>query len=248
MPLLPSRRAAGRPDVIAFDSNETLLDLAALDPAFAAAFGAAPGLAALGAAAPGTAARRTWFKQVLELFLTATITGQYRPFDQLAEAALDMTAQQLGLDAVPRRARARITAELQTLPLHADVKPALERLAAAGVRVAVLTNSTEKAVRAQMAANGVADRFERLLSADAVKRYKPAAEAYAYGARTLGVRPERMLLVAAHGWDCAGAMAAGCRAAFVGRPGQALDAGGPRPELEVNTLYALADAVLGAPA
>ena len=240
MPLLSFSRAAERPGVVLFDSNETLLDLAALDPAFAAAYGAA----ATGTAA-GTAARRAWFKQVLELFLTATVTGEYRPFDQLAEAALDMTAQQLGLAAVPKAARARILAELQTLPLHADVKPALERLGAAGVRVAVLTNSTEKAVRAQMTANGVAGRFERLLSADAVERYKPAREAYGYAARTLGVKPGRVLLVAAHGWDCAGALAAGCRAAFVRRPGQALDASGAEPELAVNTLYALAEAVVG---
>ncbi len=235
-----------RPAVLAFDSNETLLDLAALDPAFREAFGAAPGLAALGAAAPGTAARRTWFKQVLELFLTATITDHYRPFDQLAGVALDMTAQQLGLGEVPAAGRARIMAELLALPLHADVKPALARLRAAGVRVAVLTNSTEKSVRAQMAANGVADEFERILSADAVERYKPAREAYAYAARELGVKPKEVLLVAAHGWDCAGALAAGCRAAFVRRPGQALDPKGPRPELDVNTLYALADSVLGA--
>lgn len=233
-----------RPAVIAFDSNETLLDLAALDPAFREAFAGAPGLAALGAASPGTAARRAWFKQVLELFLTATVTDQYRPFDQLADVALDMTAQQLGLDAVSAAGRARVKRELTTLPLHADVKPALERLHAAGVRVAVLTNSTEKAVRAQMTANGVADRFERLLSADAVERYKPAAEPYEYGARKLGVKPKQMMLVAAHGWDCAGALAAGCRAAFVRRPGQALDPKGPRPEIVVNTMYALADAVL----
>jgi 2-haloacid dehalogenase len=236
MPLLPFPRAAERPEVVLFDSNETLLDLAALDPAFAAAFGAA---------ATGAAARRAWFKQVLELFLTATVTGRYRPFDQLAEAALDMTAQQLGVAEVPKAARGRIAAELQTLPLHADVKPALERLRGAGVRVAVLTNSTAKAVRAQMRANDVADRFERLLSADAVERYKPAREAYAYAARELGVRPGGVMLVAAHGWDCAGALAAGCRAAFVRRPGQALDASGAEPELDVNTLYALADAVAG---
>ncbi len=232
MPLLAPRR----PDIVVFDSNETLLDLAALDPAFREAFA--------GVGADGTAARRAWFKQVLELFLTATVTGAYRPFDQLAAAALDMTAEQLGLAAVPAAGRARITAELMTLPLHADVKPALERLRAAEVRVAVLTNSTERAVRAQMEANGVADRFERLLSADAVERYKPDAKAYEYAARKLGVKPKRVLLVAAHGWDCAGALAAGCRAAFVRRPGQALDRTALRPELEVNTLYALADAVV----
>ncbi len=221
-----------RPTAIVFDSNETLLDLAALDPAFREAFG-------------DPSARRTWFKQVQELFMTSIATGVYRPFDELVDVALDMTAQQLGLAAVPEAGRARILAELPALPLHADVRPALDRLREGGVRVAVLTNSTPKAVRAQMTANDVADAFERLLSVDAVERYKPAREAYAYASRELDVAPGEILLVAAHGWDCAGAMAAGCRAAFVRRPGQALDPKGPRPELDVKTLFALVDAVLG---
>ena len=221
-----------RPAAILFDSNETLLDLAALDPAFREAFG-------------DVAARRTWFKQVQELFMTAIATERYRPFDQLAELALDMTAQQLGMAEVPEAGRKRILSELPTLPLHADVRPALDRLRGAGVRVAVLTNSTPKAIRAQMTANGIADDFERLLSVDAVERYKPAREAYAYASRELGVEPGELLLVAAHSWDCAGAMAAGCRAAFVRRPGQALDPKGPQPELDVKTLFALVDAVLG---
>jgi 2-haloacid dehalogenase len=44
-----------RTRVIVFDSNETLLDLSALDPHFARAFGDA-------------SARDVWFKQVLQLF------------------------------------------------------------------------------------------------------------------------------------------------------------------------------------
>ena len=46
--------------VIVFDLNETLLDMAALDPAFARIF----------PVADGSAMRNTWFSQVVELFLT----------------------------------------------------------------------------------------------------------------------------------------------------------------------------------
>ena len=221
-----------RPAVVLFDSNETLLDLAALDPAFRAVFGT-------------ESARRIWFQHVLTLFLTATITSAYRPFDQLVDSALEMAAQQLGRDEIPKSARERIRHELQQMPLHADVKPTLDRLRGAGLRVATLTNSTEQAVRTQMETNDAVDLFERLLSADAIERYKPAREAYAYAARELGVAPGEILLVAAHGWDCAGALNAGCRAAFLRRPGQALDPKGPQPELDVRTLFALADALVG---
>ena len=63
----------------------------------------------------------------------------------------------------------------------------------------------------------LSDVFEKILSVDEVKRYEPARENYE-GARELSVATDDILLVAAHAWDLAGAMAAGCRAAFVERP------------------------------
>lgn len=38
-------------------------------------------------------------------------------------------------------------------------------------------------------------------------------------------------LVAAHGWDVSGALAAGCEAAFVARPGMVPSPLGPRPDV-----------------
>jgi 2-haloacid dehalogenase len=216
--------------VIVFDSNETLLDLAALDPLFARAFGDA-------------AARKTWFEQVLQLFLTATVIGDYRPFDALADAALDMVA-------VRRRARlsdddrAAIRAALLELPPHPDVRPALERLRAANLRLAVLTNSTEKSAKSQMTRAGLDGYFDAVLSADTVERYKPAREAYAHAATQLGVELGEIRLVAAHGWDVAGAQAAGCRAAFVARPDKALNPKGARPEIVGDTLVEVAEQIV----
>ena len=66
-------------DVLLFDLNETLLDLGALDPIFARIFGDA-------------AVRKTWFAQVRQLFMTATIIDHYRSFDLLVEDALTMVA------------------------------------------------------------------------------------------------------------------------------------------------------------
>jgi hypothetical protein len=50
--------------VCVFDVNETLLDLAALDPHFERAFGDAD-------------VRRAWFLQLLQSALVATVTGAY---------------------------------------------------------------------------------------------------------------------------------------------------------------------------
>lgn len=227
-----------RVKVVVFDANETLLDLAGLDPAFRRVFGDAR----------GGAVRARWFRQLVELFLTATVIDAYRPFPELADAALDMAAQLDGTAAGGREIadaeRAAVRAAMLALPPHPDAPPALARLREAGVRLAVLTNSTATSAAAQMPHAGLDRYFERIVSADDVRRYKPAREAYAHAARTLDVGLDELRLVAAHGWDVAGALAAGCRAAFVARAGKALDPGGPAPEVVAPDLMRVAEQIL----
>jgi 2-haloacid dehalogenase len=52
-----------------------------------------------------------------------------------------------------------------------------------------------------------------------------------------------MMLVAAHGWDVAGAKWAGLQTAFVERPGQQLFPLGPAPDMHVADLSALVKAL-----
>ena len=216
--------------VVVFDSNETLLDLAALDPAFVAAFGDAE-------------ARGEWFRQMLELFLTATIVDRYRPFNQLADEAVSMVAEWRGAT-ITSDARAGIMTAMLAARAHADVVPALERLVAAGIRIAVLTNSTASAVQAQAKHAGIDGYFERLLSIDTVQCYKPGRGAYEFAARELGVRIDEIRLVATHAWDIAGASAAGCRTAFVTRRGKAPARSSAPPDIVGATMGEVAEAII----
>ncbi|NIQ54638.1 MAG: HAD-IA family hydrolase, partial [Gemmatimonadetes bacterium] len=86
-----------------------------------------------------------------------------------------------------------------------DVPAGLDRLRAAGFRLATLTNGSTDAVADQLAAAGIADRFERSISVDEIGRFKPAPEVYLHAAAVLDVDVDRALLVAAHDWDVVGA-------------------------------------------
>jgi 2-haloacid dehalogenase len=195
--------------VLVFDVNETLLDLAALDPLFERAFGDA-------------GVRRAWFNQMIQSALVATVTGAYRTFAEVGAAALAMTAEQAGVK-LRDEDRAAVAGRLRELPAHPEVPGALERLRQAGYRLAALTNSTEQVATAQLEFAGIIGLFEQVLSADAVRRLKPAPEPYRYAAQRMGVAVGGVRLIAAHAWDVAGAIRAGCAAAFVARPGKVLD-------------------------
>ena len=213
-----------------FDVNETLLDLAAMDPHFERVFGDA-------------GARQAWFNQMIQSALVATVTGAYSQFGALAMAALEMTAEQAGVE-VREEDRDAIAGQMRRLPAHPEVPGALQRLRDAGLRLAALTNSTEQVARAQLEHAGLIEAFELVLSADTVRRLKPAPEPYRMAAERLGVAVGEVRLVAAHAWDVAGAVRAGCAAAFVARPGKVLDPLVERPDVVGADLVAVADGIL----
>lgn len=219
--------------VCCFDLNETLLDLSALDPLFARAFG------------EGKPVRLQWFAQLLQSAFLSTLLGPYADFTTLGDAALDMTAT--------RHKRSLTTAQkqdilggMQRLPPHPDVPDALRRLQKGGARLAALTNSPLPAAQAQVKHAGLETVFELVLSADQVNRLKPAPEPYQWAADSLGVPISETWLVAAHSWDTTGAHLAGCRTAFVRRPDQAQDPRAPQPDLEGSDLAAVAEKLLEA--
>lgn len=204
-------------ETLIFDVNETLLDLAALDPHFARAFGDA-------------SVRSVWFESMIQSAMLGIITDNYHDFGAVAKGALFSVADQRGV-ALSGADAGTILGQIRELPPHPDVAEALSLLKGAGVRLAALTNSALNVAEAQLQNAGLAGYFERILSADTVKRLKPAPEPYWHAAAELGVPLGELRLVAAHGWDVAGALRAGAKAAFVARPGKSLDPLSPEPDL-----------------
>jgi 2-haloacid dehalogenase len=213
-----------------FDVNETLLDLRALDPHFERVFGAA-------------GVRQAWFSQLLQSALVSTILNAYTDFGRIGAAALAMTAARRGVE-LSDQDRQDILGTMRRLPPHSDVRDALERLQSAGLRLAALTNSTAEVAEAQITNAGLRDYFEHVLSADSVHRLKPAPEPYRMAAERLGVDVGRIRLIAAHAWDVAGALHAGCAAAFVARPGMVLDPLFEAPDVVGADLVDVADKIL----
>ena len=73
---------------------------------------------------------------------------------------------------------------------------------------------------------------------------KPAPAPYRMAAESFGVSTPETCLIAAHAWDIAGALAAGCAAAFVARPGAVLSPLGPQPGIVGRNIAEVADALI----
>jgi 2-haloacid dehalogenase len=219
--------------VIAFDVNETLLDLGALDPLFADVFG-------------DPALRPQWFAQMLQLSFVGGLTGQYVDFTTAQHAALRMLAARTG-KVVSAAQADTIVGRMSALPPHPEVPAALDRLRASGGSTMVaLTNSVQTVAEAQLSFAGLRGLFDAVISADSVRRLKPAPEPYRAVAERFGVGLSSVRLVAAHAWDISGALAAGCRAALVARPGVVASPLGPQPDIVGPSLTEVVDRILAA--
>lgn len=217
-----------KPQLLAFDVNETLLSLDPIKDRMEEVFGAGPPVG-------------EWFARMLHGSLVANHVGQYRSFGEIGVEALLTVASKRGL-AMRGEDAQEIVAEMKRLPPHPDVYNAMERLFDAGFAMVALTNGSTEAANAQIENAGLHPFMRRVITVEEVRRFKPAPEPYHHAASVMGVDIGEMMLIAAHDWDCAGALAAGAQTAFVRRPGVVWSLPVEPPALVVGDIAEVADA------
>lgn len=218
--------------ILVFDVNETLLDITPLTPLFEEWFSEG-------------AAMRTWFSELILYSQALTLAGEYVDFGTLAASMLRMRAE-VSQVRLPTEAAERLKYQLTSLPAHSDVVPALIRMRDAGLRLVTLTNSGSEAQRQQLEHAEIGSLLDRQYSVETVRAFKPHPSTYAMVARAEGVDLGDLILVACHAWDTIGARLAGCRTAFITRPGNvepSFSVSG-RPDYVASSLLGFADALL----
>ena len=220
-----------RPKVLFFDVNETLLDLNVMKKSIGAALGDRPELMSL------------WFTTMLQYSLVTTVANQYQDFGIIGAAALIMVAHKNGITITDKQAKDAVAAIL-SLPAHPEVKEALLLLKKEGFKLVAFTNSSNKAVETQLKYAGIHDLFDDVLSIEDVGKFKPHVDTYNWAARKMGLKPNECMLIAAHGWDVAGANWAGWQTAFVSRPGQQLFPLANLPEINEENILSVAQKLI----
>lgn len=218
-----------RPKVLFFDVNDTLLDLAPLKNQVVEVFNGKEDLLSL------------WFTTMLQYSLVTTASGKYERFGHIGAAALQMVSANNNIDITENKAREIVVNGVRDLPAHPEVKNALTQLRESGYKLVSFTNGSNEGVKKQFKNAGLTDYFDERLSVEDVGKFKPFTETYDWAAKKMGVAPNEAMLIAAHGWDVAGALWAGWRAAFISRPGQQTFSLAPKTEISQPDLQKVAD-------
>ncbi|MDW5290488.1 haloacid dehalogenase type II [Formosa sp. PL04] len=220
-----------RPKVLFFDVNESLLDLDNMKESVGEALNGRTDLSTL------------WFTTMLHYSLVTTASRQYEDFGTIGAATLRMVAANNGIE-LSEHASKEALKPLTSLPPHPEVIEALTAIKAAGFIMVSLTNSSNKGVETQFENAGLTEFFDERLSIEDIGKYKPDADVYDWAARKMGVKPNECMMIAAHGWDIAGALWAGWRGAFISRPGKQLYPLAPLPEINEPDLLEISKTLI----
>jgi 2-haloacid dehalogenase len=215
-----------RPRGISFDVIETLFSLEPVGIALSAV-----GLDQFGL--------DRFFTRVLRDGFVLAATGTYRPFRDVADAALSSLAPSL----TPAE-RDQVLQAFGRLDAHPDARPALEHASRAGVPVAALTNGSAAVTTALLDRAGLRALVTRVISIDEVHQWKPAPAVYRHAAEAMGVEPARLAHVAVHAWDLHGAHHAGLITGWASRLEGTLPATFTPPDVTEADLVGVVDRLL----
>ncbi|KAF1029699.1 MAG: 2-haloalkanoic acid dehalogenase [Burkholderia plantarii] len=236
---------AATPKAILFDAYGTLFDVHAVVAAAEQLF---PG--------HGEALSRLWRHKQIEYTqlrsLSDTGGARYRPFWQITLDALRFSGRSLGLT-LGAAAEKRLMDEYACLSTYPDTVSALRHLRAlpGAPRLAILSNGDVRMLDIAVKSAGMSALFDRVLSVETVRAYKPAAAAYRLGTEAFGAAARDIVFVSSNGWDAAGAGWFGYTTFWLNRSGaplEELDAAPAGTGTGMAELLAFVESLRGGPA
>src|SRR5271166_2435807 len=156
-------------------------------------------------------------KQLQYTWLRAT-QGLHADFWQVTGDALEFSLETLGIDRPGLRDRLmKLYLTLDTFP---EVLEVLQRLKAAGMRTAILSNGSPGMLDAVVKAAKLDALLDAVLSVEDVGVYKPHPKVYQLAVDRLGIPASAISFQSSNAWDAYAASAFGMKVVWCNRYGQ----------------------------
>lgn len=159
---------------------------------------------------------RSWRTHQLETSWLLSLAGAYEDWSHVTRYALHAALAGAALDLAEADQETAI-ARAATPDLYDEVPDALAALRASGFDLSVFSNGNPAGLDGILRRHGIESYFDRIVSCDEVRTYKPAPVTYRHAAERIGAAIDDVWLVSGNPFDCAGGKLAGMRVAKVER-------------------------------
>ncbi len=163
---------------------------------------------------------RDWRAKQLEYTWVRSLAGplHHWDFSRVTDAALAFVAARHGI--VDADLLAQLRAAYRALDAYPEVRGMLAALRAAGWRTAILSNGAPAMLGEGVAAAGLTDVLDAVLSVEPVGVFKPDPRVYRLATARFGVAPDDIVFTSSNAWDAFRALEFGFRVIWVNRDGQ----------------------------
>lgn len=168
-------------------------------------------------AGKATLLAETWRAKQLQYTWLRSIQGEYADFERVTRDALAFALQAVGLH--DPGLMATLVERFRSLEVFKDAAPVLKELHQRGIPCWILSNGTNDMLDAALADAGLMAWLSGILSADAVRVYKPHAHVYQLAVDRLKLPAPQIGFVSANGWDAFGAARFGMSVVWCNRSG-----------------------------
>jgi 2-haloacid dehalogenase len=154
---------------------------------------------------------------------------------------MEFAIQRFALQVTPEQRRRLMEAWLRPTP-YPEAAAALPRLKE-NYLLAILSNGTTGMLQTGLDRAGFGAYFRWVISADAVKLYKPSPEVYRLVLKHTRLEKNEILFVSSNSFDVMGSKNFGFKVCWINRPGVPRDNLGPKPDLTVKSFDELVETV-----
>ncbi|MGX1103165.1 MULTISPECIES: haloacid dehalogenase type II [Bradyrhizobium] len=181
--------------------------------------------------------RRTHFENSM---IDALLHREHTPYREIGHRAVAHVMDRARIDYTMDDVR-YLVSEIEKLVPFPEVPDALARLQRK-YKLVVLSNGDPDMLETAKQYHKVP--FDRVISVAEANSFKPHVATYTKAAEIMGVKPEQVLFVANHAFDCIGAKSAGMRTAFIDRRSRPFGITPHQPDILVPSMKDLADAIV----
>ncbi|MBR1205183.1 MULTISPECIES: haloacid dehalogenase type II [unclassified Bradyrhizobium] len=181
--------------------------------------------------------RRTHFENSM---IDALLHREHTPYREIGHRAVSHVMDRAKIDYTVDEVR-YLVGEIERLVPFPEVPEALARLQAK-YKLVVLSNGDPDMLETAKQYHKVP--FDRVISVAEANSFKPHVATYTKAAEIMGVKPDQVLFVANHAFDCIGAKSAGMRTAFIDRRSRPFGITPHQPDILVPSMKDLADAIV----
>jgi len=182
-----------------------------------------------------------WRDKQLQYTWLRAAQHRHADFWQVTGDALDFALETLGIE--KPGLRDRLMTLYLTLDPFPEVPDVLDRLKAAELRIAILSNGSPRMLEEVVKAAKLEVLVDAVLSVEAVGVYKPHPKVYQLAVDRLGIPASAISFQSSNAWDAHAASAFGMRVVWCNRYAQRPERLPGSPDREVRSLAELPDLV-----